>query len=165
VAGIDQSTNTWWRNRADVAINAGTASNQNLIKKLEDEFPQLRRYGGKPDRALMGSDFMEAFKNELREKGYYTQTGFTRTQDPSMGNLTFDGVPFEYDPTLDDMGLAKYCYILDTKTIHPLVMSGEDMKIHNPARPEDKYVLYRAMTWTGGLVCKKRNANGVYAIL
>lgn len=164
VAGIDQSTNTWWRNRASVAIDAGTASNQNILKTLQQEFRQLRRYGGKPNKALCGSDFLTAMENERREKGDYTQTGFASKQDVSVGDLVFKGVTFEYDPTLDDMSLAKYCYVLDTSTIHPLVMSGEDMKVHNPARPEDKYVLYRAMTWTGGLICRKRNANGVYAI-
>ena len=45
-----------------------------------------------------------------------------------------------------------------------MVMEGEDMKKHNPARPEDKYVMYRAMTWTGGLIINQRNANGVYSI-
>lgn len=38
------------------------------------------------------------------------------------------------------------------------------MKRHNPARPADKYVMYRALTWVGGLVCRQRNANGVYSI-
>jgi hypothetical protein len=45
-----------------------------------------------------------------------------------------------------------------------MVMEGEDMKKHNPARPADKYVLYRAQTWTGGLVCRQRNTSGVYSI-
>ena len=69
-----------------------------------------------------------------------------------------------YDPTLDDNSQSKYGYVLDCKTIMPMVMEGEDMKQHNPARPEDKYVIYRAVTWTGGLICNQRNANGVYSI-
>jgi hypothetical protein len=36
--------------------------------------------------------------------------------------------------------------------------------MHNPARPADKYVLYRAKTWVGGLVARQRNTSGVYAI-
>lgn len=82
-----------------------------------------------------------------------------------MGDLTFNGVTFEYDPTLDDLGLQRYCYVLDMSSIQLMPMQGEDRKIHNPARPEDKYVLYRAMTWTGGLCCWKRNGNGVYSVL
>ena len=75
------------------------------------------------------------------------------------------GKVFEYDPTLDDEGLSKYCYVIDTKRIFPKVMDGEDMKKHAPARPEDRYVMYRAVTWTGGVVCTQRNTSGVYSIV
>jgi len=43
-------------------------------------------------------------------------------------------------------------------------VAGEARKKHAPARPETKYVFYRAQTWVGGLVCTKRNAHGVYSI-
>jgi len=165
VAGVDQSTNTWWRNRANLAINASTPANQVLINTLQTELRQLRRYGGKPDVMYAGSTFIEALEKEIRANGQYTQDGNTGSQDPSMGDLFFKKIPVFYDPTLDDLGYAKRAYWLDTSTILPMVMDGEDMKTHNPARPEDKYVLYRAITWTGGLICRKRNANGVYAIL
>jgi hypothetical protein len=166
VAGIDQSASTWWRNRASLAINASTPSNQNLVTELQSEFRQLRRYGGKPDLFLAGSDFIEALEGEIRNKGNYSDTGFMNNgkNDAGMADLAFKGLAIAYDPTLDDDGLAKYGYVLDSKTICPMVMEGEDMKQHNPARPEDKYVIYRAVTWTGGLICKQRNANGVYSI-
>jgi len=45
-----------------------------------------------------------------------------------------------------------------------MVMDGEDMKAHAPARPPEKYVLYRAVTHTAGLVAKKLNCHGVYEI-
>lgn len=166
VAGIDQSTSTWWRNRASLAINSSTPSNQNLVKVLQKEFRQLRRYGGNPDTFLAGSDFIEALESEIREKGNYSDTGFMNNgkNDAGMADLSFKGLAIEYDPTLDDDSLSKYGYVLDCKTIKPMVMEGEDMKSHNPSRPEDKYVLYRAVTWTGGLICNQRNANGVYSI-
>ena len=44
------------------------------------------------------------------------------------------------------------------------VMEGEDRKTHTPARPPEKYVLYRAMTWTGGLCAQQLNGMGVYSI-
>lgn len=43
-------------------------------------------------------------------------------------------------------------------------MSGEDRKLHTPARPADQYVMYRAMTYTGGLICKQLNAQGIYSV-
>src|SRR3546814_6887277 len=81
-----------------------------------------------------------------------------------MDDVSFKGVAFQYDPTLDDLGREKYAYVLDTKTIFPKHIEGENMKRHNPARPADQYVMYRALTWVGGLVCSQRNANAVYSV-
>ncbi len=166
VAGIDQSSATWWRNRASLSINSATASNQNLVNELQKEFRQLRRYGNPKHIFLAGSDFMDAFEKELRALGNYTLTGWADKGriDASIADLAFKGIDIQYDPTLDDDSLSKYGYVLDTNAIKPMVMEGEDMKSHNPARPEDKYVLYRAITWTGGLVCNQRNTSGVYSI-
>jgi hypothetical protein len=166
VGGIDQSSNTWWRNRASLAISTASAAAQLLVQTLQNEFRQLRRFGGRPNLFLAGSSFLDWFEQELRSKGNYTLEGWDKggTIDGSVADLAFKGVSIKYDPTLDDLGRAKYGYVLDTKTIFPMVISGEDMKKHSPARPENKYVFYRATTWFGGLVCNQRNANGVYSI-
>lgn len=166
VAGIDQSTNTWWQNRASLNINAGTPSNQNVVTKLQQEWRQLRRYGGRPDLVLCGSDFIDAVERELRALGNYTLEGWTskKNTDASIADISFKGVMFQYDPTLDDMSKSKYCYVLDCRRIFPKVVQGENGKDHRPARPENKYVFYRARTWVGGLVCTQRNAQGVYSI-
>ena len=164
MAGIDQATNTWWRNRASLLLSTAVPSDCVISNRLQTELRQLRRFGGKPNRGLAGSAFMEALEKEIRSKGNFTLDGFVGKQDPSMGDLTFKKIPIDYDPTLDDLGRSKYLYLLDTNTVQLMPMSGENRKVHNPARPEDKYVLYRAMTFTGGLCCWKRNANGVYSI-
>lgn len=166
VGGIDQSANEWWRNRAKLGITATTPADQNIVTTLQKEWRQLRRYGGRPNLVLAGSDFIEAMEKELRAKGNYTLEGWTSKgkTDASIADVSFKGVNFQYDPTLDDMGKAKFCYVLDTRYIHPMAIEGESMKKHNPARPETKYVFYRALTWVGGLVCRQRNAQGVYSI-
>lgn len=166
VGGIDQSANTWWRNRASLGLNAGTPSNQVVVTELQNEWRQLKRYGGNPNLVLCGSDFIDAVEQELRSKGNYTLEGWTKTSatDASIADLYFKGVKFEYDPTLDDEGLSKYMFALDTRHIYPMAIEGESMKTHNPARPYDKYVFFRAKTWMGGLVCRQRNAQGVYSI-
>lgn len=166
VGGIDQSANEWWRNRASLGLNASTPADQVVVTKLQQEWRQLRRYGGRPNLVLAGSDFIDAMEQELRSKGNYTLEGWTseKAMDASMADIRFKGVKFEYDPTLDDEGLAKYCYVLDTRHIYPMDIEGEAMKKHNPARPHDKYVFYRALTSMGGLVCRQRNAQAVYSI-
>lgn len=166
VGGIDQSVNTWWRNRASLSVDSSTAANQNLVNKLQYEWRQLRRYGSAPNLVLAGSDFLDAFEKELRSKGNYTMEGWAKSGkiDASVADVEFKGTAFTYDPTLDDESRSKFAYVLDTRYIKPMVVSGEARKQHAPARPETKYVFYRAQTWVGGLICNKRNAHGVYSI-
>lgn len=166
VHGIDQSANTWWRNRASLALSTSDASAQVVIAKLQKEWRQLRRYGGRPDTVLAGADFLEWVEKELRAKGNYTLEGWTSKSktDAGMADISFKGVTFTYDPTLDDLGKGKYCYVLDSRFIKPKAIEGENNKKHNPARPENKYVFYRAQTYVGGLYCVKRNAQAVYSI-
>lgn len=166
VGGIDQSENDWWRNRANLALAHADASAQVVVQTLQKEFRQLRRYGGNPNLLLAGSDFMDWIEQELRAKGNYTLDGWSKsgTIDASVADVAFKGKTIYYDPTLDDLGFSKRLYVLDTKHIYPMVIEGENMKKHSPARPADKYVMYRAMTWVGGLVCDQRNCHGVYAL-
>jgi hypothetical protein len=166
VGGIDPVANNWWQNRASLALNTGTPGNLVLTTKLQNEFRQLRRYGGKPNLFLAGSSFLDAFEQELRSKGNFTMEGWAKSGrlDASVADLSFKGLDLEYDPTLDDLGLAKYGFVLDTSHIFPTVVAGENMKKHAPARPENKYVFYRAVTYAGALTCNQRNCHGVYSI-
>ncbi len=169
VGGIDGAQHTWWRNRALVGASKITASaaNQTLTKTLRAEARQLRRYKGRPNLVLCGSDFIEALELEVHEKGTYTESGFTNagSTDIGMADIRMRGVgAFMYDPTLDDLGYSKFCYMIDQRYLKLRPMQGEAYKKHTPARPHDQYVLYKGLTWTGTLECKKRNAHGVYEV-
>ena len=166
VLGIDQSANTWWRNRARLAMTASTASDQNVVQRMQYDARQLRRYGGKTNLILAGSDYIDWLEKEIRAKGDYSQSGFTSTKatDASMADVYFKGQKIEYDPTLDDEGLQKYCFGLDTRRIQLRPVAGENGKDHNPARPHNKYVFYKAKTWAWGLTCNQRNAQQVWSI-
>jgi hypothetical protein len=164
---IDRAANSWWRNRASLGIDSSTAANQNLVNTLQFEFRQLRRYATPKHRFYAGSSFMDAFEKELRSKGNYTLEGWANQKmiDASVADIAFKGVMIQYEPLLDDLGLQKFGYILDLNAIKLYVMEGEDMKPHTPARPPEKYVLYRAVTLTGGLTANRLNTSGVYSIL
>jgi hypothetical protein len=183
VGGLSGATLPWWRNRARTAsyasgkgfvgtatdgrITSNVASGGALIQFLQEEWRQLRRYGGaKRTMWLAGSDFISAMERELRANGNYTDKGFSMSQaaDGGMADIAFKGNAIVYDPTLDDLGLSKRLYIIDMDGIRLRPMTGEDWKQRSPARPATQYVLYRAKTWTGGLDCKRRNSNGVYEI-
>lgn len=171
VGGIDRSitANAKWRNRALVGANKITSSTsaQTLTKTLRSEVRQLQRYGGRPSLILCGSGFIEKLEAEIHEKGTYTQQGFINKgkTDIGMPVISMAGVgDFLYDPTLDSLTSSRsnFCYMIDPKHLKLWVMKGEDRKIQNPARPYDRYVLYRGMTWTGGLVMDQANCHGVY---
>jgi len=171
VGGVNRATagNEFWRNRSLVGANkiVPSASAQTLTKTLRQEVRQLKRYGGKPDILLCGSKFIEALEAEIHEKGIYTQAGFVNSgkTDIGMGDISMRGVgTFVYDPTLDDLNKSDYAYFIDSNNINLYVMEGEDRKTHNPARPHDKYVLYRAMTWTGATAARQLNGCGVYQV-
>jgi hypothetical protein len=168
--GIDRATTAWWRHRALVGTNKITASatNQTLSKTLRKEVRQLRRYAKNPNYLLLaGSLFLDALEVEVSEKGVYTMTGFANNgkNDIGLSDISMRGVgSFQYDPTLDDLGFSKRAYFIDLNAIQLMPMEGEDKKTHNPARPFNQYTLYRAMTWTGGMVARQLNSSGVYEV-
>lgn len=165
--GVDRVANTWWRNRSVLNIDASTANNQNLVNTLQKEYRQLRRFGGRPTKFYAGSDFMDLFEKELRARGNYTLEGWSksRTIDASVADIAFKGTTVEYEPLLDDLSRSKFGYWLDPSKLYLHVMDGEDRKMHTPSRPPEKYVMYRAMTWTGAFCASQLNAQGVYSCL
>lgn len=166
--GIDRALNSWWRNRANLAVDSSTAANQNLVNMLQKEMRQLRRYAKNPKHKFYaGSDFMDAFEKELRSKGNYTLEGWAKSGkiDASIADLQFKGIDVMYDPMLDDLSRSKYGYILDMNVIKLRPMTGEWMRKHTPKRPVEKYAMYMALTNTGAVQARQLNSSGVYSIL
>lgn len=180
--GLNRSTNTWWRNRARTAaalaagsglgaVTSSTADGGALLQVLQSEERQLNRFarGRRQSCKYAGSDFIGALEKELRANGSYAQHGFqggstNGTVDGAMPVITFGGITIEYDPTLDDMGMAKRMYDIDHRRVKLLYMQGEKMKKANPARPYDRYVIYRGVTTTAVMVAQQLNTSAVYDI-
>jgi hypothetical protein len=185
VGGINRATAgfEWWRNRAHTvafgtkvtgtpalgvhgggAITANAANGGALLQALQSERRLLTKYGGKPDLMVAGSDFIGAMEMEIRANGNYSMTGFTRNQDGSMGDMYFAGTEVIYDPTLDDLGLAKRAYWLDTSKLMLMCMEDEWMHKHTPARPANQFIMYRSITSTCQLIGKQFNSSLVIDI-
>lgn len=166
VGGIDQGSNALWRNRALLALSTTTPADFVIIKSLQKEMRQLRRYGKGPDCFYAGSDFIDAIEAELYAKGTITQTGWAEKGgiEVTMDDVKIKGMRIEYDPELDDLGLAKYMYAIDSKSIFPMFIEGEFMKKHSPSRPSNQYIFQKAITAVGNMVCWRRNTSGVYSI-
>lgn len=174
LGGLTRTTNTWWRNRAATVAN-GVAGGQGAITSspvnggalltfCQKETRQLKRYGGNPNRCLAGSDFITAMEGEIRANGNYSMNGFSGSQDGSVGKVGAGVFKPEYDPTLDDLGLSKRCYVWDDRQIYLMKMESEWMHRFTPSRPAAQFVMYKSITNTGQLVTQQVNGSGVYDI-
>ena len=164
--GLSRTTYPAWQNRINLALQAN-AADATLIKFFNSELLQLKRYGGKPNKALCGSAFLDGLRLELFAKGFFTQEGWQgdKATDLGMGGIHITGMgKFEYDPTLDSMGMAKRCYVMDGRRIKLRPMDQEDNKVLTPERPYQYLIFLHSMKWTGGLTCTQLNANGVYSL-
>jgi hypothetical protein len=170
--GLSRVTNSWWQNRNRTAagstvITSSPTNGGALLQVLQAEQRQLDRYASnRKSRKFAGSDFLGALELELRANGNYTLNGWQSgaKADGAMPAISFAGITIEYDPTLDNLSLAKRMYDIDMNAIKLLYMSGEKMKKANPARPHDRFVMYQGMSTTAVMVCKRLNSSGVYDI-
>ncbi len=147
------------------AITSAAANGGALIEALQTEARQLRRYGGRPDVFLAGSDFIAAYQRELKANGNYSLTGWKGPQDGAIGQVMFDGTMMQYDPTLDDLGLAKRAYWFDSRHIMLMKMEAEWRKTHTPARPANQFIMNRSITCTGQVIAKQLNSSLVIDIV
>lgn len=177
--GLSRAGNSWWRNDAATAAFAGAGgqgaitssptAGGALIEFLDKAKRRRAKYasGTTRTRYFGGSDFIDAYKKELRANGYYSQTGWTgKTPDGSMSDPNHGGLSLEWDPTMDDIGLSKRCYAIDMspRGVRLLYLNGNRMKKHNPARPYDRFVMYSSITSTAVVIAKQLNTSGVYDI-
>jgi len=176
VAGINRAQKPWWRNRAYTSamgtavtgtpalaawgggpVTSSATNGGALITKLQSEYRQLTKFGAKPNTGFCGSDWLGALENELRANGNYSMQGFSAGKDISVGQISYMGTDFEYDPTLDALGKSKRCYWFDSRDIFLVAMQDEWRHQHSPERAPDKYVIYRALTSTGQLCARRLN--------
>ncbi|WP_288927281.1 phage major capsid protein [uncultured Maritimibacter sp.] len=180
VGGLSNVTYPKWRNRAYTAafaadgsfdatyggnkVTSSTSNGGALVQVLQEEWRQLRRYGGKPNHFVAGSEFIAAMETEMRANGYYSDSGFTGRQDASMGEMYFKGIPVIYDPTLDDLSRSKYAYIWDDRDIYLYALEGDWKRQRTPARPYDQFVFHQSLLCTGQMVARRRNSSLVIEI-
>ena len=178
--GISRVANDWWRNDAATAaygsaggqgaITSASANGGALITFMDKAARNRSKFrnGQTKIRYFCGSDFIDAYKAELRANGTYSQTGWASGAKPdgSMPDPQHAGLPLEHDWTMDDLGLAKRCYAIDVgkRGLRLMYMDGQKLKKHNPARPYDRMVMYNGLSMTGVMVARQLNTSGVYDI-
>ena len=173
--GLSRVANTWWRNRCLTTsgggvVTASASAGGALVTALDKEIRQLARYAGGASNLkwFAGSDFIDAYKMELRSNGYYSMSMSKDEGSPdgSMKDPRHAGNEIIYDPWMDDNSKSKFCYVIDMgrKGIRLLYMDGQRMKRHNPARPYDRMVMYHGITTTAVMVARSLRSSGVYEI-
>lgn len=165
VGSLAQATYSWWRSRAASGV-AVSPETQSLTKFLRHEALQLSRYGGRPNKAFCGSDAWDALMSEVEKKGTYTQTGFAdKDTDVAIQSISIKGIGrFEYDPTLDTLGLSKSIFVLDSRRVKSRPMQGAKNLTVNPSRPYQYMLMLKSMTHTMALGVTQLNANARYSV-
>ena len=166
VGGINKATYPWWQTRAKIDLQPSGES-QNMCRFFQSELRLLRLFGGRPDKAFCGQDFLNALEMEIRSKGQYTVEGFSKTEtnDFGQGEISLKGLgTFTWEPMLDQLGESKRCYILDSRHIKVRPMEDEDDKTLTPVRPYNYLVFLHNITWTGAMTANQLNCHGVYSI-
>lgn len=166
VGNLDRGTYDWWRHRVDLSIPWSPA-NQTLTKTLRRHIRQQRRFGGKPNKILCGSEALDAVEAEVHEKGIYTQEGFAKEgkNDIGMADIYVRGVgKMEYEPWLDDNGLAKEIFILDGNRLKLMPMRGAYMTPLKATRPYDQMVMLKSVVGTCTISVSQMNCHGRYRV-
>jgi hypothetical protein len=174
IGTLNQQTYAWWRNYAD--LNISTATSGNLVDRMEIAWRECTRRGGqKPDFILVGSDFLDAYRQDASDtvNRRLNTTGRGNTAvDASVDGVYFKGVELVWDPVFDDLDTAdspatewaKRCYFINTKHIKLRPIKGHWMVSRKPPRVYDRYVHYWALTSRAALTTNKRNAHAVLSI-
>lgn len=178
--GISRVANEWWRNDAATAafgsaggqgaITSATANGGALITFMDKAARRRSKFANGQTNVMYfcGSDFIDAYKAELRANGTYTMTGWYNggRPDGSMQDPQHAGLPLVWDPTMDDLGESKRCYAIDMgqRGLRLMYMDGNKYKKHNPARPYDRMVMYNGISMTAVMVARQLNTSGVYDI-
>lgn len=164
--GLSRATYIGWRNDLTLGV-AASADTQALTRRIQQRLLQMKRFGGKPDYALCGSDFLFALQLEAHAKGLQTMENWSKDSNMKLGfgQVSYVGLgTFIYDPTLDDRGKSKYCYIFDSSKLRMRPMEQEWNKAITPARPYNFAVYFASMMSTFALECIQLNAQGIITI-
>jgi len=171
VGGIDRSVaaNIWWRNNASLLLTTTTTTGD-ILDKMEIQWRNCTRNGGRPDFIMAGSDFIDGYRNFLlKTYGTINHSNASPLKfDGGAANdgMHYKGVPIVWNPVFDDLGgtWPKRCYFLNTKFISLMPVQNQDMISRKPPRPYDRYEHYWGLTWRGALTMSRANAHSAMSI-
>jgi hypothetical protein len=175
VGAIDRSVpaNAYWRNNVSTGLTTTTTTGT-IITGMETTWRACSRNGGKPNKIICGSTFIDGYRDfNLTTYGnvYHGASG-ERIVEGGTKTITFHGVEMEWSPEFADLDALyapgtpweKRCYFLNTKHMKLRPMQGQDMVSRKPPRPYDRYEWYWAITWRGGITMNRSNAQAALTV-
>lgn len=172
ISGINRATATYWRNNA--ATNIASTASGTLALTMEAQWRQCIRNGGSPDFILVGSDFIDAYRQHAVTVTNNAEAGRTRTIDAGVGSgtstgLYFKGVEIIWDPQFEELDALesplipweKRSYFINTKHLE---LHDNSIDIVSPTRPHDTLTFFQMVTMRLALVLKRANAHAVLSI-
>lgn len=170
VGGLNSATYTWWRNTANLTFAAA-----DIITEMQESWDACIRYGGKrPSKIVCGLAYRNAYRAACAtaiERHLVVAGKGAASMDGSIDALNFQGVPVEWDPTLEALDTllssttrTKTCYFLHDDHITLRPVKGAWMQKRKPKRLPDRYVHYFGKTSKYSLTSNKRNALAVLSI-
>ena len=171
VGTIDRATNPYWRNNFQTTINTSTRGT--LLRAMETNWRRCVRNGGSPDMILAGSEFLDAYRNEIviTQNADVSKPTSIDGGVGTAGNtgMFFKGVPIEWDPQFETLQMLesatinwnKRCYFLNTKHIH---YRDNDMDIVTPVRPHNVLATYAMVNLRLALTMDRANCHAALSI-
>lgn len=173
ILGIDQSTETWWKNQCKTSSNSGTTTFAYLTSDIRETHQDTMRGGaGWADLAVCDPNTWLGYMNALDNRVQYTQTD---KADIGFRGVMCDGAELIWDRFVPDAesgynygSLADgTLYWIRTKDWDFYQVPDRKFKIYPPVdmlpRQDAKTV---PILWAGQLVCRNRRNQGVlYDIL
>jgi len=166
VGGIDQATNSWWRNKT---ANSNADSYIKLKSELRNLYSEVcKGNGGSPDMGIA-----DLVTYNTYEASMDAQIRYTQDSDATLGfeNIKLKGAKLFWDEHVPDPdtgvnwdsgSLANGAvYLLNTKFLELVVMSGKDFAPLGFQQPVDQDARVGNWVFYGQLVCSNRAKQGV----
>ena len=167
IGGIDQSTDTWWRNQFTAATT--TSSTFAIFNK---ELRNLANNCGKGSGGMPDLYVADQAMFELYEAGMDSKVRYQASDDATMGfeNISYKGGKIFWDEHVPDAStnvnwdgsvLKGTIYALNSNFMKLVVGKGKDFAPLGFQRPANQDARVGAWVWYGQLICSNRRKQGV----
>lgn len=167
------AANAWWRNSAYTGLTTTTTTGT-ILDQMEVGYRQCVRNGGRPNKIIAGSSFIDGYRQFLMTTFGRMDMGASGMKKLEGGTemVLFHGIPLEWSPEFDDLDdlyapatpWKKRCYMMNSQHIKLRPLDGHDMVTRKPPRAYDKYEYYWGITWRGAVTMNRSNAHAVFAL-